>query len=145
MGRYLYLLHCKHQVGGTKPAPIAQYWQAKGYRRRGTINIVPKTLNLKSKAEWVTCYIKQPDGCVANDIEFDTVLSEGIEVQQSIVQDGVLAVKFGKQDSMAYIRSLGLGLPAGVTQTVAGKLEDDTTSTESDTARAMTPGRGPEE
>ena len=143
MGRYLYLLHCKHQVGGTKPAPIAQYWQAKGYRRRGTIDTVPETLNLKSKAEWVTCYIKPPDGQVADDIDVDTVRLEGSEAQRSSIRDGVLVVKFDRQDLIAHIESMGLELPDDVTLTVTWGPGGEATSDENDTIRAVKTGRGP--
>jgi hypothetical protein len=99
-----------------------------------TIDFDPNVLNLKSRGKWVTVYIELPEGYDVNDIDVNTILLEGvIEVQNSDVQDGVLMVKFDRQDVIYYIENI-LGITSGdVTLTVTGELADETLFEGSDT------------
>ncbi len=62
------------------------------------IDIDPDTLNLKSKGNWITCYIELP-GCDSNDIDISTVMLEDvIPAEWGDVQNDILMVKFDRAD-----------------------------------------------
>lgn len=107
-----------------------------------TIDIDPDTLNLKSKGKWITCYIALPEGYDVADIDVDSILLEGvIEVQHSDVQDGVLMVKFDRQNVIAYIELvLEVTPPDNVTPTVTGEVAG-TPFEGSDTIRVISKGK----
>ena len=107
------------------------------------IDIDPDTLNLKSKGKWITCYIELPEGYDVVNIDVDSIrLQEQDElvVEHSDVQDGVLMVKFNRQDVIAYIESLDLELPVDGTLTVTGELTDGTPFEGTDTIRVISKG-----
>jgi hypothetical protein len=109
-----------------------------------TINIDPDTLELKSKGQWITCYIELPVGYDVADIDVDTVLLESLfEVQHSDIQkDDVLMVKFDRQDVIIYIEDiLGIIPPDDVTLIVTGELTDGTPFEGSDTIRVKKNGK----
>ena len=109
------------------------------------IDIDPDTLNPKSKGKWITCYIELPDDYDVGNINVDSIRLEEqdeLVVEHSDVQDGVLMVKFSRQDVIAYIESLELELPADVTLKVTGELTDGTPFEGSDTIRVIEKGKG---
>jgi len=62
------------------------------------VDIDPDTLNLKSKGNWITCYIDLPDYDV-NDIDINTVLLEDIiSAEWGDTQNETLMVKFDRSD-----------------------------------------------
>jgi len=64
-----------------------------------------------------------------------------LEVQHSDIQDGVLMVKFDRQEVIAYIEVvLKITPPEDVTLTVMGELRDGTRFEGSDTIRIIDPG-----
>lgn len=107
-----------------------------------TIDFDPDTLNLKSKGNWITCYIELPEGYDVDDIDVGSILLEHLlEVQHSDVQDDVLMVKFDRKDVIAYIELvLEIELPADVTLMVTGELTDGTPFEGSDTIRVIEEG-----
>jgi len=110
----------------------------------GALNIDPDTLNLNSQGKWVTCYVELPEGHEATDIDVDSVSLEGLlEVQQSDIQDGVLMVKFDREDLAAYLDLvLGVVPPVAVELVVTGNLTDGTPFEGSDTIRVIDEGGG---
>jgi hypothetical protein len=108
-----------------------------------TVSIDPDTLNLNSKGKWVTCYVELPEGYEASDIDVDSVSLEGLlEVQQSDIQDGVLMVKFDREDLAAYLEVLGVVPPVEVELVVMGKLTDGTPFEGRDTIGVIDEGGG---
>jgi hypothetical protein len=109
-----------------------------------TVNIDPDTLNLGSKGKWVTCYIDLPDGYEVSDIDVESVLLEGLlDVQRSDIQDGVLMVKFDREDLAAYLDVvLGVVPPVEVELVVMGTLTDGTPFEGRDTIRVIDEGGG---
>jgi len=109
-----------------------------------TIDFDPDTLNLRTEGKWITVYIELPvgHGYDAIDIDVGRTFLEGLlEVQQSDIQDGVLMVKFDRQDVIAYIEVvMGIFPPEDVTLTVMGELTDGTRFEGSDTIRVIDPG-----
>jgi len=106
------------------------------------IDINPDTLNLNSKGKWVTCYVELPEGHEVGDIDVDSVSLEGLlDVQQSEIQDGVLMVKFDRQDLAAYLEVvLGVVPPVEVELVVTGNLTDGTPFEGKDTIRVIDEG-----
>jgi len=109
-----------------------------------TVDIDPDTLNLKSKGEWITCYIELPEGYDVNDIDVGTVVLNGAvpaEPKPTEVgdndHDGVpdLMVKFDRS-SVQDILEPG----DEVEITVTGELTDRTLFEGSDTIRVIEDG-----
>ncbi len=109
-----------------------------------TVDIDPDTLNLDSKGKWVTCYIDLPDEYEVSDIDAESILLEGLlDVQRSDIQDGVLVVKFDREDLAAYIDVvLGVVPPVEVELVVMGTLTDGTPFEGRDTIRVIDEGGG---
>ncbi len=107
-----------------------------------TIDIDPNTLNLKSKGQWITCYIELQEGYNVSDIEVSTILlNNTIPAEMRPVgigdydNDGIpdLMVKFERETMMEYLRSKGIG-GAGIILTITGKF-NGTSFEGSDTIR----------
>ena len=157
-----YFIGGVHETGGNAPAAYEFHGsidEVRIYRRvlsadeiaeligltiDATVNIDPDTLNLNSKGKWVTCYVELPEGYEASDIDVETVLLEGLlEVQQSDIQDGVLMVKFDREDLAAYVEVfLGVVPPAEVELVVMGNLTDGTPFEGRDTIGVIDEGGG---
>lgn len=101
------------------------------------IDIDPDTLDMESKDKWMTCYIEIPEGYDVSDIDIGSILLEGLfEVQHSDVQNGVLMVKFDRQDVIAYIELVLCIVPQDyVSLAVTGELSDGMLFKGSDTIR----------
>jgi hypothetical protein len=86
-----------------------------------TVDIDPDTLNVKSKGEWVTCYIELPKDYKPEDIAIDTIklrvkqFEEKVDLKAPIEigdhdHDGTkdLMVKFNRQELLSYLRKEGV-------------------------------------
>ncbi len=63
------------------------------------INIDPNTLNLKSKGNWVTCYVELSEGYDVNDVDIGTVhLEDTIPAEWGDIQGKTLMVKFDRSE-----------------------------------------------
>lgn len=113
-----------------------------------TIDIDPDTLNLKSKGNWITCYIELPEGYDVNQIDANTVtLSVGsatpIAAELSPTEVGDydndtipdLMVKFDR-GAVQSVASEG-----SVEMTVGGSLTDGTTFEGTDTVLILDKGK----
>lgn len=109
-----------------------------------TIDFDPDTLNLKGESKWVTVYIELPTGhgYDVSDINLGRTFLEGLlEVQHSDVQDGVLMVKFDRQDLIIFLESVvGIIPPDDVPLTVTGELKDGRRFEGSDIVRVIKEG-----
>ena len=97
-----------------------------------TIDIDPDTLNLKSKGQWITCYIELPEGYDVNSIDISTIELKVGENKVAIVaedspselndydEDGIpdLMVKFDRAALIDYIKRKALS--GEVTLTIVG-------------------------
>ncbi len=90
-------------------------------------DVIPNTLNLKSKGKWITCYIKLPEDYNVSDIDISTVKLNGeisAELHPAEIGDydvdGItdLMVKFNRQDLTAILSR------DEATLTITGKLND---------------------
>lgn len=119
-----------------------------------TVDVDPDTLNLKSKGNWITCYIELPEGYDVADIDVSSImLNSTVPAELHPVGigdedgDGVpdLMVKFSRAEVASYIIGvIGVPMePVWVTLTIAGSLENGTGFEGSDTIRVMCPGGGP--
>ena len=121
---------------------------------RTTADIVPDTLNVKSKAEWVTCYIEFPESYNVSDVDISTVmLNDTIPVSLLDVpapepvpteigdydSDGIpdLMVKFNRTMVSEFILSKGI-INGYVTLTITGEV-DGTPFEGSDSIRVILP------
>lgn len=103
-----------------------------------TIEIAPKTLNLKSKGKWITCYIWLPEEYNVADINSYSVFLED-EIQPDRIwfdEDQQVAItKFSRSDLCQMLIELGeLG---EVELTITGELIDGTRFKGSDTIRII--------
>lgn len=102
-----------------------------------TIDIDPDTLILKSKGQWITCYITLNEPYDVKDIDISTILFEDtIPAQWGDIQGDILMVKFDRSD----VEDL---LPVGTYNlNVTGELIDGTSfEGNSDEIRVIDPGK----
>jgi hypothetical protein len=102
------------------------------------IAIAPRTLNLKSKGKWITCYIRLAEQYDVLDIDASTVRLEGVIAPDRMRFDAeqqVAMAKFSRSDVQAILE------PGEAELTVTGKLIDGTTFEGTDTVRVIKKGR----
>ena len=124
-----------------------------------TVNIHPKTLNLKSGGKWITAHIELPKPFNVSDIDISTILLDGIIGAESnpkygFVKDpetidrdnnGVaeLMVKFDKYAVIDHVwvrlYHMGIGPPHKIEFTITGSLLDGTTFEGKDTINVINP------
>ncbi len=109
-----------------------------------TVDIHPKTLNLKSNAKWITAYIELPEGYEVSDINVTTVRLGNVPAAWGNVEANKLMVKFDRQTVIDYIWAfklyhMGIPLPkegVEVELTITGSLNTETIEG-SDTIRVI--------
>jgi probable HAF family extracellular repeat protein len=98
------------------------------------IDIVPKTLNLRSRGKWITCHIRLADGCDVRDIDPDTILLNAqVRAAWSRVD------KHGQRLTVRFIRSEVQQIlePGEMLLSVRGSLVDGTPFEGTDTIRVI--------
>jgi hypothetical protein len=83
-----------------------------------TIDIDPDTLNIKSKGNWITCYIELPEGYDGNQIDVNTVILS-VEGATPIAAE-LSPTEVGDYDNDT-IPDLMVKLDRGAVQSVAGE------------------------
>lgn len=73
-----------------------------------TVDIHPKTLNLKSNGKWITVYIELPEGYEVSDINVTTVQLDTVPVAWGNVEENKLMVRFDRQTGIDYIWTVKL-------------------------------------
>ena len=119
-------------VRDTKGWGLSAYLTITAYAT-ATVDVDPNTLNLKSRGEWITCYIELPEGYDVGGIHVPSVkLNNTISVDLASTSIGDydndevpdLTVKFSRTELTAYIYHV-LGIKHGnVTLTISGRLFD---------------------
>ena len=114
------------------------------------IDVKPNSLNLRSKGDWVTCYMELPIGYEVSDIDVSTILLNGtiwVDLNGPTEigdydEDGIpdLMVTFNRSVVQEYILSQGIQYGT-VTITISGMLEldSDTRFVGNDVIRVKTP------
>ena len=116
-----------------------------------TVDIVPSTLNLKSKGNWIVCRIDLPEGYNASDVDRTTVMLNGSipvdpfwvgmpEDARARDDDGVSIfwVKFNRTAVREFIVAQGITY-GDVTFTITGEVNGELFEG-SDTIRSRMPG-----
>lgn len=125
-----------------------------------TVDFDPDMLNLKSRGNWVTCYIELPGGYSVRDIELATVAISRINGQplvQPLYREGPtgigdydhdeipdLMVKFDRQELIAILEGMGIKGGDQVELTVIGNLTGGRTFAGSDVIAIVETGDGQE-
>jgi hypothetical protein len=111
-----------------------------------TVDICPRTLNLRSESRWITARIELPEGYTAKDIGVSSIMLNNTvpaEIHLCKIKDcegnGVqtLMVKFDKEAVIQYILSTVTAKKRfmTITLTIIGKLKDGTLFQGSDTIK----------
>ena len=106
------------------------------------IEVHPETLNLKSKGNWITCFIWLPEGYDVSQIDPATILLNSTipaQAQPVSTGDSHLMVKFDRAKTQELILSQGIKC-GNVNLTVNLQLYDKTKFEGSDTIRVLMPG-----
>jgi hypothetical protein len=101
------------------------------------IDINPNTLNLESKGEWITCYIRLPEDYDVADIDIHTILLNGqVGSDRSLIDEAeqMLMAKFPRSAAQEMLE------PGEVELTVSGELNDGSKFEGSDTIRVIDKG-----
>jgi hypothetical protein len=107
-----------------------------GVTLSAALNIGPKTLNLKSQGQLITCYIELPEGFNPEDIDLSTtILSDTIPAVLEPTEIGDYdgddiserMVKFNRQALINYLVGLGVQHKDEVVLTITGTLNDGET------------------
>jgi len=111
------------------------------------IDIDPDSLNLRSKGNWITCFVELPEGYNVADIDASTMMLNGtIPVDPSAPtaigdydNDDVpdLMVKFDRAAVVQYVLDHVPNKKTFVTLTITGKLKDGTAFQGSDTIKII--------
>ena len=137
--------------------PLMNPWTSIPPAINSTVDIIPNTLNLRSKAGYVTAFIELSEGYNISDTDVSSILlNNTIAVDPDAPtaigdydDDGIpdLMVKFNGTEVMAYIianvnmTKLYEKRFMTITLTITGKLNDGTQFQGSDTIRIMMPMR----
>jgi predicted outer membrane repeat protein len=101
------------------------------------VRIVPRTINLQSKGEWITGFIQIPEDYVMNDIDANSVYLEG-EIKPErfwLAEDNQIAIaRFSREEVQAFL-TVG-----EVELTITGQLTDGTIFEGKDTIKVTDKG-----
>lgn len=103
-----------------------------------TVDIDPDTLNLKSKGNWITCYILLPEDYNVTDIDPNSVFLEGEIKGEELSfdeQKQVAIAKFSREELRGIIST------GEVELTISGQLKDGTIFEGTDVIRVVNEGR----
>jgi len=103
-----------------------------------TVDIQPNTLNLKSKGNWITCYIAFPADADVADVNSNTILLNGqVKAEWTMIEEEaqVLMAKFSRSAVEGILQ------PGTVELTVSGKLNDGTRFEGKDTITVINKGK----
>jgi len=105
-----------------------------------TVEICPKTLNLKSNGKWVTVYITFPEDISADDVDVESLELEvdgkSISANWTRAGEGMLMVKFSRDELKEIVDGLG-----EVEIQVSGELVGGGSFEGFDTIRVIDPGK----
>ena len=102
-----------------------------------TVDVEPGTLNLQSKAKWLTCYISLPEEYDVADMDPSSILLEGeIEVAWTrLDEEGQVAMaRFNRSEVQSMLE------PGEAELTVSGELTDGTRFQATDTVTVIDKG-----
>lgn len=106
-----------------------------------TVEISPKTLNLKSNGKWVTVIITFPEDISADDVDIESLELEvdgkSISANWTRAGEGVMMVKFSRDELKEIVDGLG-----EVEIQVSGDLVGGGSFEGFDTIRVINPGKG---
>jgi len=129
-------MYLNHRLGTTSSSGV--YYATRGTcaaSRTASLRVEPRTLNLKSKGQWVTATVTV-DGATAADVDLSSLELNGVPAAWARrLSDTALLAKF---DRAAVAETLA---PGNVTLTLAGKWTDGGTFTATDTVRVIRQGR----
>jgi predicted outer membrane repeat protein len=96
--------------------------------------IIPHTINLASKGNWITCYIWLPEEYDVADIEANTVLLDGQVKAESVLPDekGQIAIARFSREEVQAILNIGQ-----IELTITGQLADGTIFEATDVIRVI--------
>jgi hypothetical protein len=101
-----------------------------------TVDINPKTMNLKSRSKWITAHIELPEGYNIEDIDVSAILlNDTVPAENSKVCGRKLIVRFDRSEIIAHIYHVSRITYGDVTLTITGQLTDGTTFEGSDTIK----------
>jgi len=101
--------------------------------------IIPRTINLASKGNWITCYIWLPEGYDVADIDPNSIfLEDEIQAESFLVneQEQVAMARFSREDLRAILNA------GEVELTISGQLTDGTVFEARDVIRVIDKGGG---
>jgi len=137
VGDYHFHAWANNTMGLVGEASVQFYVRTTGL----TVEICPKTLNLKSNGRWVTVYITFPEDISADDVDLESLELEvdgkSISANWTRVGEGVLMVKFSR-DALKEI----VDGPGEIEIHVSGELVGGGTFEGSDTIKVINPGKG---
>ncbi|HIJ52270.1 MAG TPA: right-handed parallel beta-helix repeat-containing protein [Planctomycetes bacterium] len=107
------------------------------------VKIMPKTLNLRSNGNWISCTIQFPDGYDIGDIDTDTIVLNGEEINPAPTWSGTgedsnkLLIKLDRSEIQDMLETA----ESPVSLRVAGKLNDGSDFAGTDTIRVLKRGQ----
>ncbi len=102
------------------------------------VRIVPRTINLQSKGEWITGFIQMPEDYDMNDVDANSILLEG-EIKPErfwFAEDNQIAIARFSREELRSIISTG-----EVEITITGQLSDGTLFEGTDIIKVIDEGR----
>ena len=108
------------------------------------INIMPETLNLKSKGKFVTVFIKPPEGYNNENMTLESAIIENeIHAEKMFFKDDIFVAKFNRNEIIELLYAMGLDFPAEVELSIDCEFFGDTafTAGSKDTIKVLDKGK----